>query len=74
VLERTIAGSVCVNHLVYQVAVPSMPFGGVGPSGMGGYHGKAGFDTFTHHKSVLRRPPAVTCRPCTRPTRPPCRR
>ena len=56
VLERTIAGSVCVNHLVYQVAVPSMPFGGVGPSGMGGYHGKAGFDTFTHHKSVLRRP------------------
>lgn len=56
VLDRTIAGSVCINHLVYQVAVPSMPFGGVGPSGMGGYHGKAGFDTFSHTKSVLSRP------------------
>lgn len=56
VLQRTIAGSVCVNHLVYQVAVPSLPFGGVGPSGLGSYHGKAGFDTFSHHKSVLRRP------------------
>jgi aldehyde dehydrogenase (NAD+) len=55
VLDRTIAGSVCVNHLVYQVAVPSLPFGGVGPSGMGSYHGKAGFDTFSHRKSVLRR-------------------
>ncbi|CAN5655783.1 aldehyde dehydrogenase family protein [soil metagenome] len=56
VLERTIAGSVCVNHLAYQVVIPSLPFGGVGPSGIGGYHGKAGFDTFSHHKSVLRRP------------------
>ncbi|HEX2576078.1 MAG TPA: aldehyde dehydrogenase family protein, partial [Aquihabitans sp.] len=56
VLDRTIAGSVCVNHLVYQCGVSSMPFGGVGASGMGGYHGKAGFDTFSHHKSVLRRP------------------
>ncbi|MCB0978383.1 MAG: aldehyde dehydrogenase family protein [Acidimicrobiales bacterium] len=56
VLERTTAGSACVNHAVYQVAVPSMPFGGVGPSGMGSYHGKSGFDTFSHTKSVLRRP------------------
>lgn len=56
VLERTTAGSVGVNHLVYQVAVTSMPFGGVGPSGMGAYHGKAGFDTFSHLKSVLKRP------------------
>ena len=55
VLTRTTSGSVCVNHLVYQVAT-TMPFGGVGPSGMGGYHGKAGFDTFSHIKSVLRRP------------------
>lgn len=55
VLTGTIAGSVCVNHLVYQCAVPSLPFGGVGPSGIGGYHGKAGFDTFSHHKAVLRR-------------------
>jgi aldehyde dehydrogenase (NAD+) len=56
VLQRTIAGSVCVNHLAYQIIIPSMPFGGIGPSGMGGYHGKAGFDTFSHTKSVLKRP------------------
>ena len=55
VLDRTIAGSVCINHLVYQCAVPSLPFGGIGSSGIGSYHGKAGFDTFSHHKSVLRR-------------------
>ena len=35
---------------------PDLPFGGVGPSGMGSYHGKAGFDVFSHHKSVLRKP------------------
>lgn len=56
VLDRTTAGSVCINHLVFQVAVPGMPLGGVGPSGMGGYHGKVGFDSFSHTKSVLRRP------------------
>lgn len=56
VLGGTTAGSVGVNHLVYQVAVPALPFGGVGPSGMGAYHGKTGFDTFSHHKSVLKRP------------------
>ena len=33
-----------------------MPFGGVGPSGTGSYHGKDGFDVFSHHKSVLRKP------------------
>lgn len=55
VLEGTTSGSVCVNHLMYQVAT-TMPFGGVGPSGMGNYHGKAGFDTFSHTKSVLSRP------------------
>jgi len=56
VLARTHAGSVCINHVLYQVAQTSLPFGGIGPSGMGAYHGKAGFDTFTHHKPVLRRP------------------
>jgi aldehyde dehydrogenase (NAD+) len=39
------------------VAVPGLPFGGIGPSGMGAYHGKASFDTFSHRKSVLRKPP-----------------
>jgi aldehyde dehydrogenase (NAD+) len=36
--------------------VPELPFGGVGQSGMGSAHGKAGFDTFSHHKSVLKKP------------------
>ncbi|WP_421118247.1 aldehyde dehydrogenase family protein [Aquihabitans daechungensis] len=56
VLDQTHAGSVCINHLVYQAAVTSLPFGGIGPSGMGAYHGKAGFTTFSHTKSVLKRP------------------
>jgi aldehyde dehydrogenase (NAD+) len=56
VLDQTHAGSVCINHLVYQAAVTDLPFGGIGPSGMGTYHGKAGFDTFSHQKSVLKRP------------------
>lgn len=56
VLSRTHAGSVCINHVLYQAAATSLPFGGIGPSGMGAYHGKAGFDTFTHRKSVMKRP------------------
>ena len=56
VLSRTHAGSVCINHVLYQAVVTSLPFGGIGPSGMGAYHGKAGFDTFSHHKPVLKRP------------------
>ena len=61
VVERvtagTSSGSVCVNHNAVQLAVSGLPFGGVGASGTGAYHGKAGFDTFSHIKSVLRRPP-----------------
>lgn len=56
VLARTHAGSVCINHVLYQAVVTSLPFGGVGPSGMGAYHGQAGFDTFSHRKPVLKRP------------------
>ena len=56
VLTRTHAGSVCINHVLYQAVVTSLPFGGIGPSGMGAYHGKAGFDTFSHAKPVLKRP------------------
>ncbi|MCB1039864.1 MAG: aldehyde dehydrogenase family protein, partial [Acidimicrobiales bacterium] len=56
VLDRTHAGSVCLNHVLYQAAVTTLPFGGIGPSGMGAYHGKAGFDTFSHAKPVLKRP------------------
>jgi aldehyde dehydrogenase (NAD+) len=56
VLTQTHAGSVCINHVLYQAVMTSLPFGGIGPSGMGAYHGKAGFDTFTHRKPVLKRP------------------
>ena len=56
VLRRTSSGSACVNTAIIQLAVPELPFGGVGESGMGAYHGKRGFDTFSHLKSVLDKP------------------
>jgi aldehyde dehydrogenase (NAD+) len=59
VLHDTSSGGVCFNDVVMQVGVPELPFGGVGASGMGAYHGKAGFDTFSHQRSVLRRPFAL---------------
>lgn len=46
-------GGGCVNDTVIHLATSHMPFGGVGDSGMGGYHGKFGFDTFSHRKSVV---------------------
>lgn len=48
-------GGGCVNDTIIHLAVHGMPFGGIGDSGMGSYHGKAGFDTFTHYKSVLKK-------------------
>ena len=56
ILAKTSSGGVCFNDVVLQAGVPELPFGGVGSSGMGKYHGKAGFDNFTHYKSVLKRP------------------
>ena len=56
VLERTSSGGVTVNHTLLHLAVPSLPFGGVGASGMGAYHGKATFETFSHRKAVLVKP------------------
>ena len=46
-------GGGCVNDCVIHLATSAMPFGGVGESGMGGYHGKASFETFTHQKSIV---------------------
>ena len=46
-------GGGCINDCIMHLCSPHLPFGGVGPSGMGAYHGKAGFDTFTHRKSIL---------------------
>ena len=48
-----------MNHCMLHYAVPGLPFGGVGESGMGAYHGEATFDTFTHKKSVLKKPFAI---------------
>lgn len=53
VLQQTSSGGICINDTVMQVGVSSLPFGGVGESGIGSYHGKASFDTFSHQKSVL---------------------
>ena len=53
VLQQTSSGGVCVNDTIMQLAVPELPFGGVGASGLGKYHGKASFDGFSHYKSVL---------------------
>ncbi|KRT78197.1 hypothetical protein AMK59_6935 [Oryctes borbonicus] len=52
-LQNTTSGGVCVNDTLMHLALESLPFGGVGPSGMGAYHGKYTFDTFVHKKSTL---------------------
>ena len=54
VLEELRFGGGCVNDVVVHLTKPRMPFGGVGESGMGAYHGKAGFLTFSHLKSVMK--------------------
>ena len=56
VVANTSAGGVTLNHAVLHLAVPDLPFGGVGESGTGSYHGKSGFDTFSHFKAVLDKP------------------
>jgi aldehyde dehydrogenase (NAD+) len=55
VLEDTSSGGVCVNGTLLQSAHPSLPFGGIGESGMGAYHGRHTFETFSHRKPVLTR-------------------
>ncbi|AFZ13319.1 Aldehyde Dehydrogenase [Crinalium epipsammum PCC 9333] len=53
ILRNTSSGGVSINDTVMHTGVPDLPFGGVGASGMGSYHGKASFDTFSHKKSIL---------------------
>jgi acyl-CoA reductase-like NAD-dependent aldehyde dehydrogenase len=53
VLARTVSGGVTVNDVIYHVGCNTLPFGGVGASGMGAYHGEAGFETFSHMKPVF---------------------
>jgi coniferyl-aldehyde dehydrogenase len=54
ILSRTKAGGVSVNDTLFHIAQHALPFGGVGASGMGGYHGEAGFRTFSHLQPVFR--------------------
>ena len=56
ILQETSSGSVCINDCVMQIMNPAMPFGGIGASGMGAYHGRHSFDTFTHWKPVMEKP------------------
>lgn len=54
ILNDTSSGGVCINDTISHMTTAYLPFGGVGESGMGNYHGKASFDTFSHLKSVLK--------------------
>ena len=54
-LNRLSFGGGCINDTVIHLATSHLPFGGVGESGMGSYHGKASFDTFSHTKSILKK-------------------
>jgi coniferyl-aldehyde dehydrogenase len=56
VLSRTISGGVTVNDVLFHNAMEDLPFGGVGPSGMGNYHGVDGFRTFSHARAIYRQP------------------
>ena len=53
ILDETRSGGVTINDTLMHVAVEDLPFGGIGASGIGAYHGKAGFELFSHRKSIL---------------------
>jgi len=54
VLDRTISGGVSLDDVIFHVSMEDLPFGGIGPSGMGAYHGQDGFRTFSHAKAVYK--------------------
>ena len=56
IIDSTSAGSTCVNDVIFQIAPPSLPFGGVGASGLGAYHGKYSFEAFSHQRTVVYAP------------------
>jgi aldehyde dehydrogenase (NAD+) len=56
VIKEVSAGGMVINHLLFHFATHKLPFGGVGPSGTGAYHGKFGFEEFSHKKSVMTKP------------------
>ena len=53
ILDHCHFGGGCINDTIIHLATSAMPFGGVGESGMGGYHGKTGFETFSHYRSIV---------------------
>ncbi len=53
VLNRTVSGGASINETLMHIVVENLPFGGIGPSGMGAYHGEYGFQTFSHRKGVF---------------------
>ncbi len=53
VLASTTAGGSCINNVLLHLAHPNLPFGGVGESGLGSYHGERGFQAFSHERSVF---------------------
>ncbi|MEG0613484.1 MAG: aldehyde dehydrogenase [Clostridium sp.] len=55
VISKTSSGGLCINDTIMHVASSHLSFGGVGESGMGKYHGRSSFDTFTHEKSIVRK-------------------
>lgn len=57
VLSRTLSGGVTVNDVLFHVSMEDLPFGGIGPSGMGAYHAIEGFRTFSHARAVYRQSP-----------------
>lgn len=59
VLEGTSSGGLVINHCWLHLGVPGLPFGGVGASGMGAYHGKHSFETFSHRKAVMKKPTSI---------------
>lgn len=54
IISETSSGGICINDTIVHLTAANLPFGGVGNSGFGKYHGKAGFDTFSNQKSILR--------------------
>ncbi|HEY2775417.1 MAG TPA: aldehyde dehydrogenase family protein [Candidatus Binatia bacterium] len=59
VLAETSSGGACINATLWHVANPNLPFGGVGPSGMGSYHGRWGFEALSHRKAVTDKPTSL---------------
>ena len=67
VLNNTVSGGVAVNDVVFQFVQEDLPFGGIGPSGMGRYHGIEGFKTFSNPRGVYKQTPLEVALKIVRP-------